>query len=203
MQLVAWVAAALVFASFFMKTIVPLRTLAIASNVVFIGYALVGLHYGVFDKVLPIFVLHAALLPLNILRLRQVKATIRKVREVSGQQQSLEFLVPYMKREIAGKGQFLFKKGDKADRIYLLRKGRVKLVEIGKLLGSGEVFGEVGVFAEHALRTSSVVCEDDCELFSITGEKVVELFFQDPRFGFFIVRLLSRYLSEREGIYTV
>lgn len=32
MQLAAWVAAALIFLSFFMKTIMPLRTLAIASN---------------------------------------------------------------------------------------------------------------------------------------------------------------------------
>ena len=38
----AWLAAALVFASFFMKTIVPLRSLAIASNLAFIGYALLG-----------------------------------------------------------------------------------------------------------------------------------------------------------------
>jgi hypothetical protein len=57
MQLMAWLAAALVFLSFFMKTIVPLRTLAIASNV--------------------------ALLPLNVYRLRQVSATVRNVREAA------------------------------------------------------------------------------------------------------------------------
>ena len=43
MQLLAWIASSLVFASFFMKTIMPLRAVAIASNVVFIGYALFGL----------------------------------------------------------------------------------------------------------------------------------------------------------------
>ena len=67
MQIVAWLAAGLVFMSFFMKTIVPLRTMAIASNIVFICYALMGIHFGVFDKVLPIFVLHVALLPLNLI----------------------------------------------------------------------------------------------------------------------------------------
>ena len=65
---VAWLAAALVFASFFMKTIVPLRTMAIASNLAFIAYALLGWGQGVFDKVLPILVLHGALLPLNLWR---------------------------------------------------------------------------------------------------------------------------------------
>ncbi len=37
MQIVAWIAAGLVFASFFMKTIVPLRAVAIASNLAFIA----------------------------------------------------------------------------------------------------------------------------------------------------------------------
>jgi len=39
MQFVAWFAAALVFVSFFVKTIIPLRTLAVASNIVYVGYA--------------------------------------------------------------------------------------------------------------------------------------------------------------------
>jgi CRP/FNR family transcriptional regulator, cyclic AMP receptor protein len=80
MQLVAWLAASLVFTSFFMKTIVPLRTVAIVSNMVFIGYALLGLHHGIFDKVLPILVLHLALLPLNTIRLNEVRRTIRSIR---------------------------------------------------------------------------------------------------------------------------
>lgn len=78
MQLVAWLAASLVFASFFMKTIVSLRTLAIVSNIVFIAYALLGVHHGIFDKVLPIFVLHIALLPLNLARLREARRDLFK-----------------------------------------------------------------------------------------------------------------------------
>ena len=79
MVLTAWFAAVLVFASFFMKTSVPLRALAIASNLVFIGYGLLGLRYGVFDKVMPILVLHISLLPLNIVRLLQVTRTIQSI----------------------------------------------------------------------------------------------------------------------------
>lgn len=73
MQLVAWIAAVLVFCSFFMKSMALLRTLAVCSNVAFITYALLGLQNEVFDKVLPILVLHATLLPLNLLRLRQLR----------------------------------------------------------------------------------------------------------------------------------
>lgn len=196
MQLVAWVAAGLVFVSFFMKTIVPLRTVAIASNVVFIGYALMGLHFGVFDKVLPILILHTALLPLNILRLRQIRATIRGVKNATNQAQSLESLIPFMNQERYAKGDVIFRRGDPANRVYLIRKGRVWLTEIDKCLLSGELFGEIGVFSEHAQRTLTAVCDEDCELFAITKEKVVELFYLDPRFGFYIARALTRYAKE-------
>lgn len=193
MQFVAWIASMLVFLSFFMKTIVPLRTMAIASNVMFISYALMGLHFGVFDKVLPILILHLALLPLNILRLRQIKATIRSIQEATGKHQSLEFLVPYMTKETISKGDVIFSKGDPANRVYLIRSGQVLLQEVGKSLPAGEFFGEVGVFSTDGVRTMTAVCAEDCELFSISKEKVIELFYQDPGFGFFITRALSRY----------
>ncbi len=183
-----------------MKTIVPLRTVAIASNLVFIGYALMGLYYGIFSKVFPILVLHVSLLPLNFLRLREVNATIQSVREVVDHHHSLDFLIPYMTRVSASSGQVLFHKGDEANHIYLLRQGAVSIVEYGKTLVDGDMFGEVGVFSEHRRRTSTAVCAEDCVLFSITGDKVVELFYQEPRFGIFIVRALSGYLSSNAGI---
>ncbi len=75
MQLAAWIAAGLVFAAFFMRSMVALRCLAICSNLAFIAYALLGMRYGIFELVMPILVLHAALLPLNLLRLRQAAET--------------------------------------------------------------------------------------------------------------------------------
>jgi CRP/FNR family transcriptional regulator, cyclic AMP receptor protein len=196
MQMMAWLAAALVFMSFFMKTMVPLRMVAMASNLAFISYALMGLHYGVFDKVLPILVLHLALLPLNIVRLRQVSTTIRNVREASGRNQNLEFLIPYMKSESLAAGTVIFRKGDQANHVFMIRRGHVALPEIDKKLGPGDFFGEVGIFADAGHRMLTAVCDDECELLSITREKVIELFYQEPRFGFFIVRAMSGYISE-------
>lgn len=196
MQIVAWVAAVLVFLSFFMKTIVPLRTLGIVSNVVFIVYALMGIHFGIFDKVLPILVLHIALLPLNVMRLRQVQETIRSVQSMNREHASLDVLIPYMKHERIRCGQWLFRKGDAADRLFILKTGRIRLSEFGKTLEAGTVFGEVGIFSESAVRTSSALSDEDCELYSLTSEKAIELFYQDPRFGFSIVRALARYVSE-------
>ena len=62
--LVGYLAASLVFATFCTKRMVPLRALAIISNIAFITYGWLG---GLW----PILILHAAMLPLNIHRLRQ------------------------------------------------------------------------------------------------------------------------------------
>lgn len=196
MQIVAWIAAGLVFLSFFMKTIVPLRILGIVSNVAFICYALMGIHFGIFDKVLPILVLHIALLPLNAMRLRQVRDTIRSVQAMTREHASLDVLIPYMKHESVKQGQWLFRKGDVANRLFILKKGCIKLTEFNKTLEAGAVFGEVGIFSESAVRTSSALSSEDCDLYSLTSEKAIELFYQDPRFGFSIVRALARYVSE-------
>lgn len=196
MLIAAWVAAGLVFISFFMKTIVPLRRIAIASNVAFICYALMGISFGIFDKVLPILVLHVALLFLNFMRLKEIQNTIRSVQAMTREHASLDALIPYMKHESVRREQLLFKKGDLADRLYVLKRGRIKLVEFDKFLEAGDVFGEVGIFSESEVRTSSAFAEEDSELYSLTSEKAVELFYQDPRFGFYIVRALARYVSE-------
>lgn len=196
MQIVAWVAAGLVFMTFFMKTIIPLRQAAIASNLVFICYGLMGLNYGIFDKVLPILVLHVSLLPLNIIRLREVRQTISAVHNASHDRVEFAHLIPFMKPEKFSRGQFIFRRGDPADRILLLHKGSIRLIELDKLLAPGSVIGEVGVFAKNAVRSGTVRCEDDCELFSLAAEKALELFYQDSRFGFFIVQSLAQYLSD-------
>ena len=71
-----WIASAFVFSTFFMKTMLPLRLAAIASNVAFMTYALLGLAYGDFGRLYPIFVLHACLLPLNVVRLIELRRVV-------------------------------------------------------------------------------------------------------------------------------
>jgi len=182
-----------------MKTIVPLRLFAIGSNVVFIAYALLGIYYGIFDKVLPIFVLHVALLPLNLQRLRQIQASVHGMKAAREQSHSLAFLTPYMRTEYRAKGTVLFQRGDPADRIYVVQSGRVDLPGVGKQLGPTAVFGEAGVFAHDARRTSTAVCAEDCVFSTITADKVLELFYQEPRFGFFIVQSMAQHLKSGAG----
>ena len=191
----AWVAAVLVFSSFFMKTMVPLRIVAIASNVAFVTYALLGLAYGVFGRVYPILVLHASLLPLNVVRLSQLRRLIAAVHGASDEE-AVKALVPYMRTERRRRGDVLFRQGDPADEHYVIQRGRVVFPEIDKHVGAGTVFGEVGLFAPQGVRALSAVCEEDYVLATIGEQKVLELYYQNPRFGFFLIRLISAFVLE-------
>jgi CRP/FNR family cyclic AMP-dependent transcriptional regulator len=185
-----WLSAVLVFSSFFMRTMVPLRMVAVCSNISFVTYALLGLKYGIFGRVLPILVLHAALLPLNLVRLKQLTALQRAVQEAS-EDETIRSLIPYMRADTHAAGDVLFEQGDPADRLYVIERGQVRFAEIGKVVADGQVFGEVGLFAPHHVPTLSAICEDECRLHTITREKVLELYYQDPRFGFFLIRLIA------------
>jgi hypothetical protein len=63
-EVAGYLASGLVFAAFCMKDMVRLRLAALASNLAFIAY-------GIGLDLLPIFLLHAVLLPVNALRLWQ------------------------------------------------------------------------------------------------------------------------------------
>jgi CRP/FNR family cyclic AMP-dependent transcriptional regulator len=193
----AWVAAILVFSSFFMKTMIPLRMVAITSNAAFVTYALLGLKYGIFGRVYPILVLHSSLLPLNVLRLRQIKRLINAV-NAAGKSETFECLIPYMRNETHAKGEVLFSKGDAADKLYVIEEGSVFFPELGKRLSEGAVFGEVGLFAPQSVRSLSAVCDDDCRLYTITKDRVLELYYQNPRFGFFLIRMVSALVQDDE-----
>jgi len=72
-ELIGYVASLLVLATFCMSGMVPLRAVAIASNVAFIGYAaLAGLS--------PVLLLHVLLLPMNAYRLLQAVRERRRER---------------------------------------------------------------------------------------------------------------------------
>jgi CRP/FNR family transcriptional regulator, cyclic AMP receptor protein len=188
---VGYCASLLVFCAFYMKTMIPLRCVAIASNVAFITYGLAGRLY-------PVLVLHVVLLPLNCLRLLQMRTLIRRVREASRGDMSMEWLIPLMTRRQVESGQVLFRKGDPADAMYLILKGSVRLLELDITLGPGALVGEIGVFAPDNRRTGTAICESDAELGAINDQKILQLYYQNPAFGFYMFRLVLRRMLENE-----
>jgi CRP/FNR family transcriptional regulator, cyclic AMP receptor protein len=68
---VGYLASLLVLATFCMRDMVALRVVAIASNLAFIAYS--GL-----AQIGPVLLLHALLLPVNVLRLVELRAASRR-----------------------------------------------------------------------------------------------------------------------------
>jgi CRP/FNR family transcriptional regulator, cyclic AMP receptor protein len=187
-EVFGYVAAGLVLATFSMRTMIPLRYLGIASNIAFISY-------GYVDGLYPVLVLHALLLPLNIYRLIEMRRLIREVKS-AGNSAGIDVLLPFMRPVSKPAGATLFSVGEDAVDMFLLTEGRIRLQEFGVDLQPGEVIGEIGVFSPHGKRTATAVCIEDCRLQCISRERVRELVFQNPRFGFYLLGLIAGRLIE-------
>lgn len=184
-----YLASALVFAAFFMKAIVPLRVIAIASNIAFVGYAI-----GVWN--IPILILHLALLPLNIFRTVQHVKLAQAVRKAIDGDAHIESLLPFMDRQSRPRGTVLFEKGDRADDMYFLVAGRVRFPEIDVTIGAGSLFGEIAPFLHGRSRTSSAICTEACEICTLSGARVQELAITQPAFGLFLTKLIARRMND-------
>ncbi|MCP4328467.1 MAG: cyclic nucleotide-binding domain-containing protein [Alphaproteobacteria bacterium] len=183
-EAVGYLAAGLVFTTFCMKTMMPLRYVAITSNFAFITYGVVGGLY-------PILILHTILLPLNLYRLHEIRKTIRGVREAVDGDLNVQWLLPYMRKRRFAAGEVLFEKNDPAHEMFYVVSGTVRLDELGHDLGAGDLIGEIGLFAPDQMRMDSATCTTDGELLAISDQKVMELLYQNREFAFFLIRLVT------------
>lgn len=187
-----YVAAFLVFLTFSMKTMVPLRIVGITSNVFFIAYGYLAPAY-------PLLVLHLALLPLNTFRLRQMLTLVRQIEVASKGDLNMDWLKPFTtSRDVAG-GETLFRKGDAARSMMFIMSGRFRIAEIGIELGQGQVVGELGLISPEHKRTQTLDCIEGGRVLEITYDQVKQLYFQNPKFGFYFLQLISRRLFENIG----
>jgi len=77
--------------------------------------------------------------------------------------------------------------------------GSVRLLDLAVEIGPGKMLGEVGIFAPTHQRMDTAICETEVELGVMATDKVLELYHQDRRFGFYLIRLVSQRLLEDYG----
>ena len=102
----------------------------------------------------------------------------------------------YMKKENFKKGETLFKKGDKADKMFYIKKGSLKLVEINKLIGEEEVIGEMGLFVPSRERMATAVAQEDLEAYTMEKDNVINLFQRDSSLALKLLELTIKRYSE-------
>jgi CRP/FNR family transcriptional regulator, cyclic AMP receptor protein len=181
-------AAATLFATY-ARTIIPLRVAAIAANVFALVYS--GAH-GTY----PTVVLNAVLLPLNVVRLRAMWTLVHEVEAASSSDLNIEWLRPYMHPQNFQPGEFLMRQGEVAGEAYYIVGGEAELVEIDKVVGPGTLIGEIGLFTPGNRRTMSVRCKTPLHAATITYDQFKALYFQNPQFGFVLLRLIVARLHD-------
>jgi hypothetical protein len=179
-----WAAAALVLASFCLKTIYSLRIVAACSNVAFIAYALsVG--------AVPILVLHALLLPLNIFRLAQNVYLKRRVQFASNSDAGKLLILPYMNRITLPAGSVIFRKNEPSNQIYYIIEGMVELIEQCETRGHGELMGLLGVFNLGGVRLDTAVTSTSVHLGVMSVADVERALLHDPALNRFLLKVLA------------
>ena len=180
-------AMALCLASFAVKSMATLRWLALAANACF-------MLYGWMESVALSLVFNAILVPVNARRLWEIRRLSAEIARAGRESPVSQWLLPHMTRRQLKAGEALFRKEDRADEIFYVASGLVRIAEAGRILGPGQLIGEIGLFSAEHRRTQSAVCDTDCELYSMSGEQIHRLYYQNPALGFYFMRLVAERL---------
>jgi CRP/FNR family cyclic AMP-dependent transcriptional regulator len=191
-EILGYVALGFLIAAFLVKTVVWLRLLAIVSNAAVIVYGVVTPHY-------PLLAIGLVMLAINAFRLYEMRRMIGATSAASAGAAApitVDWLLPYMHPLKIDKGHVLFRKAEIADAMYFIVSGKVGIAEYDVEIGPGSLFGEIGIFTLDRVRTATATASEPCSLLVVGADKVRELFFQNPEFGFFLVGVITRRLTE-------
>ena len=80
--------------------------------------------------------------------------------------------------------------------MFLTVTGQFLVVEIGIEIPAGRLLGELGFVAPKNRRTQTIRCIADGSVLTISYEKLLELYFQNPAFGYYFLRLATERLTQ-------
>jgi len=121
---------------------------------------------------------------------------VKKARNATQGDMSMEWLKPFMTERRYRRGDRLFRKGDAAAEMFLTVTGKFLVKEIGVELPPGRIMGELGFLTPNNRRTGTVECIEDGQVLTITYERLLEIYFQNPQFGYYFLVLTSQRLLE-------
>ena len=104
--------------------------------------------------------------------------------------------------ETFGKDSIIFKKGSRADFLYILDEGNISLLAKDKgmticnLTEPGEVFGWSAI-VEKGVYTASSVCTSEARVLRISREKIEDIFNRYPKAAVTFYRRLGSLYSKR------
>ena len=104
------------------------------------------------------------------------------------------------------KDDFVFREGEKADKLHLLVNGSIALrvnltsrpdsVTVSFVSRPHQVLGWSGIVSPNHY-TASALCEEDCELVAIPSEKFAQILDKYPEAGYRIMLRITTVISDR------
>jgi CRP/FNR family cyclic AMP-dependent transcriptional regulator len=179
----AWLQTLAAILSTFSKTMIRLRVASVVANIF-------GLVVGIATVNPAALLRHVVVLPIDLLRLHEMRKLIANVKSASKSDLDVEWFKPFMRSRRFRKGAIIFHKGDVAEEAFLLAEGEIALPELDLVLSPGVLFGELALFTQEHTRTATAVCRTDILLLSITYDRFEQLYFQNPEFGIYLLRLI-------------
>jgi CRP-like cAMP-binding protein len=167
----------------------PLRSIALGSNLAFISY-------GALLHLYPVLMLHLVLLPLNAWRMAEILLLSKRAQKIGGSDAIFTALSPFATRTFARQSEVIIRKGDPSDCLYLVYEGLLWVAEAEAELGPGSVIGEMGVLSRSHARTATVLAHTDCVLGRVSAQDFDRVYFANPSLGLALIRLIMDRLTE-------
>ena len=94
-------------------------------------------------------------------------------------------------------GDALFREGDAAHAMYLLKQGTLRVLSGSTILETvrdGGIIGEMAIIEEETPRSATVIAGTYCELVEVDVPSFLSLVASNPRFALTVLRVMSRRL---------
>jgi hypothetical protein len=179
-------------ATLLMRTMMPLRISNMISNVFFMAF-------GALAGDIRTFLMYLLILPINGVRLYQMRRLVKMARSATKGDKSMEWLKPFMTEREYRKGDRLFTKGDAANEMFLTVSGTFRVTEFSIELPPGSLMGELGFLTPDNRRTATIECIEAGQVLTIEYDKLLEIYFQNPEFGYYFLILTSQRLLENNA----
>ena len=82
--------------------------------------------------------------------------------------------------------------------MFLTTTGKYLVTEIGVELPPGRLVGELGFLTPNNKRTATVECIEDGSVLTISYDRLLEVYFGYPDFGYYFLHLASRSPSAKQ-----
>jgi CRP-like cAMP-binding protein len=128
-------------------------------------------------------------------------------------EQDHQEIIKHIKMEYYPKGHRIFKEGDEATTMYIIKSGIVRIFHAGEtasfdkevaMLADNDFFGEMALISEQPRNANAQVVED-AQVFTLKKEDLIKLISENPNFaasvsGEFLKRFKSNMRQEKSDI---